>query len=320
MTPPTNSTVPQDLGTSLGAVELGIMFSSVFYGVVIIQSYKYYQASFKKDSALLKTTVAVLCALETFHTAFQWIYLYRMTISSFGQNDQLNEINWSFIVSMPLTTIIANIVQAFFSHRASRISGWGYYKAIIIPILIARAGFAVAAAVVAFKQPLLTDFTSQFLWIIILLLTMGTAIDVVNTILLSIFMEKNHNPLLRSRTIGDKIITWTIGNIYSVLAVALISSSHTSLWLFFWLQSAKCEGPFIQFRQLPSTDDFQYIPMPFYHGGLNGRISLSTAQPAAHIIPSSVGPRRGNSGPHNLEVHVEMGVQANKDDTLLKDL
>ncbi|KAF5347855.1 hypothetical protein D9758_013836 [Tetrapyrgos nigripes] len=243
---------PQDLGTSLGAVELGIMLSSVLYGVVVIQSYKYYQASFKNDSALLKTTKfnSYHSALETLHTVFQWIYLYSTTITSFGDPNQLDEINWSFQVSIPLTAIIASIVQTFFCHRVSRISGWGYYKAIMIPILVARTGFAVASAVVASNRTL-SEYTRDFKWLVILLLAMGAAIDVVNTILLCTFMEQNHNPLLR----------------------------------------------------------------------LNGRISLSTAQPAAHVIPSSLGPRRaGASEPHNLEVHIEMGVQANKDESLLKDL
>ncbi|KAF5317587.1 hypothetical protein D9758_018465 [Tetrapyrgos nigripes] len=200
MTPPSSGVTinpgPPDLGTSLGAIELGIMFSSVLYGVVVIQSYKYYQASFKKDSALLKTTVAVLCSFETVHTVFQWIYLYRMTIASFGDPKQLDEITWSFQVSVPLTTIIASIVQTFFCHRVSRISGWGYYKAIMIPILVARTGFAAASAVVASNRTL-SEYTREFLWLIILVLAMGAAVDVVNTILLSTFMEKNHNPLLR---------------------------------------------------------------------------------------------------------------------------
>jgi len=45
------------LDDSLGAIELGIVFSTALYGVVFVQCYTYYQAGFK-DSVYLKALVS----------------------------------------------------------------------------------------------------------------------------------------------------------------------------------------------------------------------------------------------------------------------
>jgi hypothetical protein len=59
-----NSGVADDLNVTLGAVELGTMLSSVLYGIILIQAYKYYQASFKNDGYLLKWMVWAYVATE----------------------------------------------------------------------------------------------------------------------------------------------------------------------------------------------------------------------------------------------------------------
>jgi hypothetical protein len=62
--------------------------------------------------------------------------------------------------------------------------------------LLIRIGFSIAVVVTTINQTL-SIYTEQFLWLIIILIGMGAAIDIVNTVLLCLFMEKNHNPLLR---------------------------------------------------------------------------------------------------------------------------
>jgi len=44
------------LDASLGSLELGVLFSTLLYGVMIVQCYTYYQAGFK-DAWLVKALV-----------------------------------------------------------------------------------------------------------------------------------------------------------------------------------------------------------------------------------------------------------------------
>jgi hypothetical protein len=46
------------LGSTLGAIELGVLISSVFYGVTCVQAFAYAQKA-TKDRSLLKLMVAL---------------------------------------------------------------------------------------------------------------------------------------------------------------------------------------------------------------------------------------------------------------------
>ena len=51
------STSPPELGSSLGVIELGILASTMLYGIMIVQAYTYYQAAFK-DSYYMRSLVS----------------------------------------------------------------------------------------------------------------------------------------------------------------------------------------------------------------------------------------------------------------------
>jgi len=46
--------------SGLGSIELGVLLSSVLFGIILIQTYKYYQASFKRDNIILKCIVSLM--------------------------------------------------------------------------------------------------------------------------------------------------------------------------------------------------------------------------------------------------------------------
>ena len=54
----TDFTNQQNPESFLGPIELGVLSTSVLYGIALVQTYKYFQASFRNDSVLLKCTVS----------------------------------------------------------------------------------------------------------------------------------------------------------------------------------------------------------------------------------------------------------------------
>lgn len=50
------TSLPSLVGQALGAVELGVLCSSILYGVMLVQTYNYYQLRFK-DGPFIKSIV-----------------------------------------------------------------------------------------------------------------------------------------------------------------------------------------------------------------------------------------------------------------------
>ncbi|KAK7457790.1 hypothetical protein VKT23_010129 [Stygiomarasmius scandens] len=285
----------QDLEHFLGPIEIGVLVSSVSYGVVLVQTYKYFQASFRNDSVLLKCTVACLCVLQTVHSVLLWDYLYNKTVTNFTADNISEKIfgaHWSLRASFPVTAIITLVVQTFFTYQVRILLSTWYYPALMVPALLIRFGLGIARGIVNGPDQI-QDFFHEFKWLIITSSVLGAAIDITNTIALSIAIDRNYSPLLRSRNISDKLVMWTIEtglitSIYSTLEVILLSTMKPNrfVWIVFWMQAGKLYSNAI---------------LSF----LNGRISLRSAQAASHIAPGSLGPRDVHNN-QNLEVHIEM--------------
>ncbi|THU89238.1 hypothetical protein K435DRAFT_841907 [Dendrothele bispora CBS 962.96] len=287
------------LGPTLGLGELGILFSAILYGIVLSQTYTYYQASFKKDSPLLKYMVAFICLLETLHSVFLCIAFYWRTVTNFGNFQTLNLMDWTLLISNPLTVAIACIVQTYFSYRVYVLSSLWLYPVFIGVTSLLRLGLGIALAIVPISLQY-DVFLERFRWLIIFTIVLGFFIDISNTITLCIFMDKNYNPMLRTWKFGDKILVWTIetGSIISlcgVIQLVLCLTLDNYIWVFFSFQTAKLYSNALL-------------------ASLNGRISLRSAQAASHIPPTSLGPRTAATDLSNLEVRIEMGVERRLDD------
>ncbi|THU82335.1 hypothetical protein K435DRAFT_808364 [Dendrothele bispora CBS 962.96] len=268
----------------LGSIEIGVVLSSVLYGIILVQTYKYYQANFKRDNLILKS---LACGIfMSVHSVLLWVYLYKKTVSDFTVQNASVAVDWTLRVAFPLTALITLLVQ------------W-YYPAVIIPALFIRLGLGVARGVVPGSSNL-QDFVSKFRWLIVSASILGAAIDVCNTLALCILMEKNYNPLLRSRKLGGKMVAWIIetGLLTSVTEAILILSVGKCMTKI----SSNLANLFLNFRYCKTIFKLTIIIgvtslMKWLNSSLNGRISLSSAQEAGHVLPGSLGPRAVSNDP-----------------------
>ncbi|THU80056.1 hypothetical protein K435DRAFT_696508 [Dendrothele bispora CBS 962.96] len=198
------------LGPTLGSIELGILFSSVLYGIVIVQIYTYYQASFKKDGNFLKFIVAILGLLETLHSIILWKYLYSKTVSNFGITKSLNEITLELSFLFPVSYMITCIVQIFFAHQVYVVSSSLSYIAAFIPASLFRLGLGIAVGAVIHNGTL-SEKLQKFAWLAALLLSIGAIIDITNTVALGRCLEKEQEILARSVYCMDRLVIWTVG-------------------------------------------------------------------------------------------------------------
>ncbi|KDR72599.1 hypothetical protein GALMADRAFT_755990 [Galerina marginata CBS 339.88] len=102
---------------SLGMVLLGVIFSSLLYGIMLTQTHKYYQR-FKKDPLLIKLLVFVVLILNTFSLVFvghaSWYYLVTT-------GPRIRSV-WSLNVEFALSMFMSAISEIFLTCRVYKLS------------------------------------------------------------------------------------------------------------------------------------------------------------------------------------------------------
>ncbi|TDL15203.1 hypothetical protein BD410DRAFT_778295 [Rickenella mellea] len=231
------------LDLNLGALEIGTLISSVLFGVTNVQVYMYWNQRFK-DGIAIKSLVATIWTFETVHTAFLWMYIYRLTVTFYGVPAALEQTSWELNMSGFFDGIISGAVQAFFAYRVLAISGnW------VVPViswsgsLLQMTGtFAVTA--LGFRTNIET-FALKYSWIVRGVLVTDTIVDTINTLALCYYLSKGRTGFHKTDRMIDTIILWTVetGLTTTVAAVVMlifdISLSKTAMWIGVSLFQAK---------------------------------------------------------------------------------
>ncbi|KAJ7879813.1 hypothetical protein B0H13DRAFT_2278811 [Mycena leptocephala] len=122
----------------LGAWLIGLILSSVLFGVTCLQVYRYFTKHSARDSTSLKNFVALLCALDILHLALvshSFKSFYSATVINFGDYVKLQTPPW---IQMDVGAILSTLVQLFYAFRNYAISN----KSLVFPVIIAVCAFA----------------------------------------------------------------------------------------------------------------------------------------------------------------------------------
>ncbi|KAJ7882331.1 hypothetical protein B0H13DRAFT_2278353 [Mycena leptocephala] len=122
----------------LGAWLIGLILSSVLFGVTCLQVYRYFTKHSARDSIFLKNFVALLCALDTLNLALVSHSYYSATVINFGDYVKLQTPPWSLLIQMDVGAILSTLVQLFYAFRIYIISN----KSLVFPVIIAVCAFA----------------------------------------------------------------------------------------------------------------------------------------------------------------------------------
>lgn len=215
--------MPTALDLSIGIVEVGILFSSVLYGIATVQAFLYTERNFK-DPLYLKTMVGLVWVFETMHTIFIWVLLYGLTVTNYGNSSAINDTPWSLAAALPLTSLLGSIVQVFFANRVRVLSG-----RLIIPIIawcgaVLRIGFGITLGVVFINSHSIPNFFANFQWLVTTQFVLSAAVDVLNTVSLCFYLLRRRTDFKSTQRMVDKLVMYTIetGLITSMCAVAIV--------------------------------------------------------------------------------------------------
>ncbi|KAJ7083072.1 hypothetical protein B0H15DRAFT_889337 [Mycena belliarum] len=234
-----------ELDLSLGALEIGILLSSVLWGVTTIQVYIYVTTS-NKDPLWTKAIVYLVWSLESFHTIFIWIYLYRLTVTFYGIPTVLEKTHWTLDTSSFFDGIIGTMVQMFFAYRIRAFSkSWSIT---LISWTGALLNLACTMGVTILSESLslpVTVFTARFGWIIEASLTLSLIVDIINTTMFSYHLFRQRTGFKGTDVVLEKLVSWTMETGLVTMIAAAVEliffkvTSSTALWIAVSFFSAK---------------------------------------------------------------------------------
>jgi len=138
------SLIPVD--NILGAFLIGVVFSSMLYGVTCLQVYSYFSRHSENDKDFLKYFVAVIIIVESLQMTLLVHAIYTVGVTNFGDFVSDRTAPWSLRAQVLIGNLITGAIQQFYAWRIYQFSRRQTY----IPSFIVVTSFAAEALGVAF--------------------------------------------------------------------------------------------------------------------------------------------------------------------------
>ncbi|KAH9943604.1 hypothetical protein B0H21DRAFT_709948 [Amylocystis lapponica] len=192
-----------------GAIEIGAIISVFLYGITTVQAYIFFRSS-AEDSTKLKLLVLVVWLLESFLTILTCIYLYTITITSYGDAKAFNVMSWSMNLIPFVGGLVSAITQAFFSWRIYVISGHYPVSIILWAGSTLRVAITLTVSILGFKAKTISDFEARWGWTILLSFSVAMAVDLLNASALCYFLWRRPEVSPGTHHLIDKVMAWAI--------------------------------------------------------------------------------------------------------------
>ncbi|KAF8918295.1 hypothetical protein CPB85DRAFT_73311 [Mucidula mucida] len=214
--------IPSDISLITGPTMIAICLNWGLMGVLLVQIF-FYHVSFPKDSVTIKSLVYGLFVLDILQTALVTADAFHWFVFGFGDMNRLDD---TFLNSWDvplLDSVIALIVQCFYSWRIYVLQKSAIFPVLIVLVSLCQCGAGVAVAIIAHRLGKLslisTEVAEQTTW-----LAASALADVLITIVLSWTLLRSRSSFLpvSGRRIG-RIVALTVETNCLTAGVAVIS-------------------------------------------------------------------------------------------------
>ncbi|KAF7371213.1 hypothetical protein MSAN_00756900 [Mycena sanguinolenta] len=227
------------LGPTLGAIEIGAIFSTLFFGISTMQAYNYYR-DYPKDRLTLKVLVIGIWSLELLHSALLWHTIYSLTVTFYGEPQHFESPPQTFYFTLLLSALITVIVQFFFCDRIRVFSGKALFPLICCAMSVLFFTGTLASVVLLYiKNSLVVVNTHRWLLTAIFIVTTVTDVAIAISMCYSLGRVRN-SEFPKTRNIVDTLIIWCIESavaksVASVLQLVLFETNANALWWMIFL-------------------------------------------------------------------------------------
>ncbi|KAM5541605.1 hypothetical protein V8D89_004795 [Ganoderma adspersum] len=151
------------LDNTFGALLIGTFIGLIQYGWTAHQTYRYFRM-YKEDTWILKSLVAGVLILETFHSILCMHISYFYLTTNYFNPKALQSGVWSIILLGVSTGAVIFLSQLFFLRRVYMIGRkWRPLVAFCALLLLAELGFATAVTVDTFLHPTLHNSSQAWM-------------------------------------------------------------------------------------------------------------------------------------------------------------
>ncbi|KIP04466.1 hypothetical protein PHLGIDRAFT_120685 [Phlebiopsis gigantea 11061_1 CR5-6] len=251
---------------TLGAVLIGGFSAAIFYGVMCVQTYTFFQR-FTKEGPFLKYSVWLLWILDTVHMGFVIHPIYYYMVTNYANPLPLLQglIPWSIPAGVLTSATVDFIVQVCYTYRVWVLSNKN--KALTYPLAVMVVGFYVIAMVYGIRALFLPNFVeyTRINWFLYLAFGLDIIADFYIAVVLCYFLYRSRYRLPRKTT--------------SIINVLIIYTVNTGL-----ITSFICLACVITHASMP--DNFIFIGIYLNLAGLYENSLMASCVPSFHHAAS----------------------------------
>ncbi|TDL15302.1 hypothetical protein BD410DRAFT_832697 [Rickenella mellea] len=309
------------LGNTYGVVFIGLVSSSVMYGLTLLQTFHYYR-HYPKDPARLKWMVGVLTLADSIHLMLSTWAMYWYLIANFGDFLNLLVPHWSINLQTDFNAFVSAGVQLFFTRRVYLLSENKYLLVILLVLTTVSFSMGVYFSVRSFHYYSFADY-APLAWVPSVAVVSATIADIIIAISMCYFLKRARTGVGRSDTLITTLMMYSINtglltSIVAVIAVILFATMPKTLisTSLIWMLGKLYVNSLLamlnsreNLRQLAyptnRTSSFQLSDV---HNGSQGVSGASTGVTVAYIYPDEVPPQ-----PQQLDLVVAVDAERTKD-------
>jgi hypothetical protein len=209
---PLVSLTDQTMDNTLGAIMLGMVGSSMLFGITTLQTYWYYHC-YPDDSALHKYSVALLWILDAVHLTLVIHAVYTYGVAGFGNSSGLQDITWSIKLQASINVVIILIVHSLYATRVWLLGG--YHRGVLgyIVASVVAGGFVIGTVFSCFCWKVHTyEDLEGIAWLIDTALGTSTAIDFVIAAAMCYYLRKSKGSISRLNSRISTIMQYTLSS------------------------------------------------------------------------------------------------------------
>ncbi|KAJ7588822.1 hypothetical protein C8J56DRAFT_50659 [Mycena floridula] len=155
-----SDTTHKEITYRFGPLMVGVFFSTMLYGVNVVQAFTYHETS-KKDSRWLRVMVLLLFLLVTVHTALNMLIVYQPLVQHFGQTEVLGQPPLYLRFDPILGGMISTPIQIFMAWRIMVITQTRLWFCIIAGTALISLGGSTWTTVFALLRSSFSEFSQS---------------------------------------------------------------------------------------------------------------------------------------------------------------
>ncbi|KAJ7739501.1 hypothetical protein B0H14DRAFT_2990829, partial [Mycena olivaceomarginata] len=224
-----HSAVP--LGSLLGPWLIGLVLSSIVFGITCLQVYLYYTKFSSRDPLSMKIFVAVLMILDIVHATLLTISYYVTSVDNFGDFEAISAAPWSLSAQVVVGVLLSNLVQMFYAFRIWTLSNKSpWLPGVIIFCTFAELSFAIAYTVESL-QALGFKLQTRAVPFSLAALTFETACNILISGSMVYLLARNRTGFSKTNRAVNMLIAYMLnsGLLVAIFAVSCLVTFLTSI-------------------------------------------------------------------------------------------